>query len=62
MCRRAGAADADLLAGQLLLVLEGALAAGVSDLDPEAPTAAKSAAQILVERACPPPEGSSALS
>jgi AcrR family transcriptional regulator len=62
MCRRAGAADADLLAGQLLLVLEGALAAGVSDLDPEAPTAAKSAARILVEHACPPPAGSSALS
>jgi AcrR family transcriptional regulator len=53
LARRAGAADPDLLASQLTLLLDGGLAAGVLDADPASPAAAKAAAQILVDTACP---------
>lgn len=50
----AGAAEAGLLARQLTLLLDGGLAAGVLDADPATPSAAKAAAQALVDAACPP--------
>jgi AcrR family transcriptional regulator len=53
LARRAGAAEPDRLAHQLTLLLDGALAAGVLDTDPAAPDAAKSAARVLVDAACP---------
>jgi AcrR family transcriptional regulator len=53
LARRAGAADPDLLARQLTLLLDGGLAAGVLDADPAAPAAAKAAAQTLVDIGCP---------
>src|SRR5215470_5553181 len=51
---RAGAADPDQLARQLSLLLDGGLSAGVLDADPAVAEAAKAAAAILVEAACPP--------
>jgi AcrR family transcriptional regulator len=53
LARRASAADPDQLARQLTLLLDGGLAAGVLDADPAAPEAAKTAARILVDAACP---------
>jgi hypothetical protein len=52
LARRAGAADPDLLARQLTLLLDGGLAAGVLDADPASPAAAKAAARVLVDTAC----------
>ena len=53
LARRAGAADPDLLARHLTLLLDGGLAAGVLDADPASPAAAKTAARVLVDAACP---------
>jgi hypothetical protein len=52
LARRAGAADPDRLARQLTLLVDGGLAAGVLDSDPDTPAAAKAAAQQLVDAAC----------
>lgn len=52
-CRRAGAAQPDLLATQLVLLIDGALAGALSDTDEHAPSAAKTAAEILVRTQCP---------
>jgi AcrR family transcriptional regulator len=52
LARRAGAADPDLLARQLTLLVDGGLAAGVLDADPATPAAAKAAARALVDAAC----------
>jgi len=49
LARRAGAVDPDLLARQLTMLIDGGLSVGVLDADPAAPTAAKAAAQALVE-------------
>ncbi|MGH8835086.1 MAG: TetR/AcrR family transcriptional regulator [Actinomycetes bacterium] len=54
LARRAGAVDPDRLARQLSLLIDGGLAAGVLDADPDTATAAKAAARILVDAACPP--------
>jgi AcrR family transcriptional regulator len=51
LARRAGAADPDLLARQLTLLIDGGLSAGVLDADPVTPEAAKAAAQVLVDAA-----------
>jgi AcrR family transcriptional regulator len=51
MARRAGAADPDLLARQLTLLIDGGLSAGVLDADPATPHAAKAAARMLVAAA-----------
>lgn len=56
LARRAGAPDPDRLARQLTLLIDGGLAAGVLDSDPDTPAAATSAAQALVSAACPPPD------
>ncbi|HEU4426216.1 MAG TPA: TetR/AcrR family transcriptional regulator [Pilimelia sp.] len=53
LARRAGAADPAQLARQLTLLLDGGLSAGVLDADPVTPAAAKAAAGILVDAACP---------
>lgn len=50
---RAGAADPALLGRQLTLLIDGGLAAGVLDADPQTPAAAKAAAEVLVAAACP---------
>ena len=52
LARRAGATDPDLLARQLTLLIDGGLSGGVLDADPATPTAAKAAAQVLVETSC----------
>lgn len=52
LARRAGAADPDLLARQLTMLLDGGLSGGVLDADPAAPAAAKAAARVLVAAAC----------
>jgi hypothetical protein len=54
LARRAEATDADLLARQLTLLIDGGLASGVLDADPAASTAAKAAARVLVDAACAP--------
>ena len=54
VARRAHAADPDLLARQLTLLLDGGLSAGVLDADPATPAAAKAAARTLGDAACPP--------
>jgi AcrR family transcriptional regulator len=53
LARRASATDPGLLATQLTLLLDGGLAAGVLDADPAVPGAAKAAARILIDAACP---------
>lgn len=53
LAHRAGAATPDRLARQLTLLLDGGLAAGVLDADPQAPGDAKAAAAVLVADACP---------
>jgi AcrR family transcriptional regulator len=52
LTRRAGAIEPDLLARQLTLLIDGGLAAGVLDADPDTPAAAKAAARVLVDAAC----------
>jgi len=54
LARQAGAADPDQLAHQLSLLLDGGLGAGVLDADPAVADAAKAAATVLVDAACPP--------
>ncbi|MBO4208076.1 TetR/AcrR family transcriptional regulator [Micromonospora echinofusca] len=51
LARQAGAADPDLLARQLTLLVDGGLAAGVLDGDPAAVEAARQAARSLVDAA-----------
>jgi AcrR family transcriptional regulator len=53
LARRAGAADPDLLARQLTMLIDGGLAVGVLDADLAATTAAKAAARSLVDASCP---------
>ncbi len=53
LARQARAHDPDLLARQLTVLLDGGLAAGVLDNEPAAATAARAAAQTLVDSACP---------
>lgn len=53
LARRAGAASPERLARQLTMLLDGGLAAGVLDGDPNAATAAKAAAALLVDAECP---------
>jgi len=53
MAAAAGASDPDGLARALTLLLDGGLAQGVLDGDPAAAEAARDAARVLVERACP---------
>jgi AcrR family transcriptional regulator len=53
LARRAGAAQPEQLARQLTLLLDGGLAEGVLDADPATPQAAKGAARMLVDAACP---------
>jgi AcrR family transcriptional regulator len=52
--RDARAANPARLARQLTALLDGALAEGVLDADPETPAAVREAARTLVETACPP--------
>ncbi len=52
LARRAHAADPDLLARELTLLIDGGLAAGVLDADPSVAAATKAAARVLVEAAC----------
>lgn len=54
LASRAQAADPNLLARQLTLLLDGGLSAGVLDADPATPAAAQAAARVLVDAACPP--------
>ena len=51
LARRAGAADPELLARQLTLLLDGGLASGVLDGDPAVAEAAKRTARALVDAA-----------
>jgi AcrR family transcriptional regulator len=53
LARRAGATDPEQLARQLTMLIDGGLATGVLDADPATPEAAKAAARILVDAACP---------
>ncbi len=53
LARQARADDPDLLARQLTVLLDGGLAAGVLDNRPAAATAARAAAQTLVDNSCP---------
>lgn len=53
LARRAEAADPDLLARQLTLLIDGGLADGVLDADPASALAAKAAARALVDASCP---------
>jgi AcrR family transcriptional regulator len=50
----AGAHDSDVLARTLTLLLDGGLASGSLDGQPDAPVAAKAAAIALVDAACSP--------
>ena len=54
LARRAGATKPEQLARQLTLLLDGGLAAGVLDADPDAPVQAKAAAITLVSNAVGP--------
>ena len=54
LARRAGVSDPQILARQLTLLIDGGLSAGVLDADPTAADAAKRAATVLVDAACPP--------
>ncbi|MCI4062926.1 TetR/AcrR family transcriptional regulator [Micromonospora sp. R77] len=51
LARRAGAAEPELLARQLTLLLDGGLAGGVLDADPAVAEAAKRTARALVDAA-----------
>lgn len=53
LARRSGAHDADQLARQLTVLIDGGLASGVLDADPATPPAVKAAARTLVDAACP---------
>ena len=53
VAREANATDPELLARQLTLLIDGGLGAGVLDADPAIPRAAKAAADVLVNAACP---------
>jgi len=53
LARRAGAQDPQLLARHLTLLIDGGLSVGVFDADPAAADAAKSAARVLADAACP---------
>jgi AcrR family transcriptional regulator len=53
LARRARAADPELLARQLTLLIDGGLSSGVLDADRATPAAAKAAARVLVDAACP---------
>lgn len=53
LARRARAKDPQLLARQLTLLIDGGLSVGVLDADPAAADAAKAAARVLVDAACP---------
>ena len=53
LARRAGAADPEQLARQLTILIDGGLSSGVLDADPITPAAAKAAARVLVDAACP---------
>ena len=55
LARRARATDPQLLARQLTLLIDGGLSVGVLDADPAAADAAKRAARVLVDAACPAP-------
>jgi AcrR family transcriptional regulator len=54
----AKAPDPEGLSRALTLLLDGGLSAGVLDADPESAEAAKAAARIQVESACPPDQSS----
>jgi len=51
LAQRAGATDPDQLARALTLLLDGGLASGALDADPESPTTARSTAGVLVRAA-----------
>ena len=53
LARRHGAADPELLARQLTLLIDGGLSAGVLDADPGSAAAAQEAARVLVRAARP---------
>ncbi|MDG4804483.1 hypothetical protein [Micromonospora sp. WMMD980] len=53
LARQAGAAEPELLARQLTLLLDGGLAGGVLDGDPAITDAARSTARALVDAALP---------
>ena len=53
IARRAGAEEPQLLGRQLTLLIDGGLSVGVLDADPVAADAAKAAARVLVDVACP---------
>ena len=52
LAKEAGAANPDALAGQLLLLYDGAAASAQMDRDPAAAIAAKTAAVLLIDAAC----------
>src|SRR5215475_5940038 len=53
LARRAGASQPESLAHQLTLLVDGGLSEGVLDADLATPAAAKAAARVLVDAACP---------
>ena len=57
LARRAGAADPELLARQLTVLIDGGLSAGVLDADPATATAVQHAARALVAAAVPAERG-----
>ena len=52
LAKKAGAANPDALANQLLLLYDGAAASAQMDRDPGAAAAAKAAAMLLIDAAC----------